>query len=289
MPRKPCCARLPASEARTFAPQCGAKVTAFLHAAGKVLGLFRQHAARPGWAAPHVFTRIPGPAPGRPAGRPRARCRWTAGRCRGESPAPPAPPGAAGRGVVVAGWMTRLLESATLASRENSFRWSMKRKAPSCPPFRSTVKMEPPPRGKYRRYRSWSGWSGREGWLTRSTLGWWERRSARLFPGVAVQAEGQGLDPLEQEEGVEGGDGRPGVPQQDGPDVGGQSGGTGGVREADPVVAGVGRPDGREAAGGLPVKGSPVHDDPTQGWCRGPLKIWWRSGPPRRPRVRWAG
>ncbi len=29
MPRKPCCARLPASEARTFAPLRGAKVTAF--------------------------------------------------------------------------------------------------------------------------------------------------------------------------------------------------------------------------------------------------------------------
>ena len=29
MPRKPCCARLPGSGARTFAPLCGAKVTAF--------------------------------------------------------------------------------------------------------------------------------------------------------------------------------------------------------------------------------------------------------------------
>ena len=40
MPRKPCCARIPASEARTFAPRSGAKVTAFLQAVGKVLGLF---------------------------------------------------------------------------------------------------------------------------------------------------------------------------------------------------------------------------------------------------------
>ena len=88
--------------------------------------------------------------------------------------------------------------------------------------------------------------------------------------GVAVQAEGQGLDPLEQEECVEGGDGSPGVPQQDGPDVGGQGGGAGGVREADPVVAGIGRPNGGEAAGGLPVKGSPVHDDPAQGGAVSP-------------------
>src|SRR5699024_12019906 len=42
MPRKACCARLPASEARTFVPLCGAKVTAFLQAVEKVLGLFRQ-------------------------------------------------------------------------------------------------------------------------------------------------------------------------------------------------------------------------------------------------------
>ena len=88
--------------------------------------------------------------------------------------------------------------------------------------------------------------------------------------GVAVQAEGQGLDPLEQEKCVEGGDGRPGVPQQDGPDVGGQGGGTGGVREADPVVAGVGGTDGGKAAGGLPVKASPVHNDSTQGGAVAP-------------------
>ena len=42
MPRKPCCARLPASEAKTFAPLCGAKVTAFLKAGEKGQGLFRQ-------------------------------------------------------------------------------------------------------------------------------------------------------------------------------------------------------------------------------------------------------
>ena len=46
MPRKPCCARIPASEARTFAPQCGAKVTAFWHADRKVLGFFCLHGER---------------------------------------------------------------------------------------------------------------------------------------------------------------------------------------------------------------------------------------------------
>ena len=47
MPRKPCCARLPARGARTFALLCSAKVTAFLQAVGKVPGLFRQPAGRP--------------------------------------------------------------------------------------------------------------------------------------------------------------------------------------------------------------------------------------------------
>ena len=42
MPRKACCAWLPASEARTFAPLCGAKVMAFFQAVEKVQGLFRQ-------------------------------------------------------------------------------------------------------------------------------------------------------------------------------------------------------------------------------------------------------
>ncbi len=41
VPRKPCAARLP-SGAGTFAPLCGAKVTAFLKAVEKVQGLFRQ-------------------------------------------------------------------------------------------------------------------------------------------------------------------------------------------------------------------------------------------------------
>ena len=35
MPRKPCYARIPASEARTFAPRCGVKVTAFFRLSEK--------------------------------------------------------------------------------------------------------------------------------------------------------------------------------------------------------------------------------------------------------------
>src|SRR5699024_4313315 len=46
MPRKPCCARVPASEARTFAPNSGAKVTAFLQAVGQVPGHLCEPEAR---------------------------------------------------------------------------------------------------------------------------------------------------------------------------------------------------------------------------------------------------
>ena len=41
MPRKPCCARLPASEARTFAPLLRRKSNGIFQAVEKVLGLFR--------------------------------------------------------------------------------------------------------------------------------------------------------------------------------------------------------------------------------------------------------
>ena len=61
MPRKPCCARLPASEARTFAPNSGAKVTAFLQAVGKVLGLFRQPAGTGHRPVPAFFFLRPYP------------------------------------------------------------------------------------------------------------------------------------------------------------------------------------------------------------------------------------
>ena len=46
-------------------------------------------------------------------------------------------------------WMTNDLTSATLASRENISRWSMKRCASVRLPWISNVKMEPAPLGKY--------------------------------------------------------------------------------------------------------------------------------------------
>ena len=47
------------------------------------------------------------------------------------------------------GWMTSDLTSATLASRENISRWSIKWCASVRPPWISNVKMEPAPLGKY--------------------------------------------------------------------------------------------------------------------------------------------
>ena len=50
--------------------------------------------------------------------------------------------------VVEAGWMTRLLTSATLASSEKILSASMNAQASACPPLISNVKMEAPPLGK---------------------------------------------------------------------------------------------------------------------------------------------
>ena len=46
MPGAPCCARRSASEARTFPPRSGGKVTAFLKAVAKVPELLRPHGGR---------------------------------------------------------------------------------------------------------------------------------------------------------------------------------------------------------------------------------------------------
>ena len=82
---------------------------------------------------------------------------------------------------------------------------------------------------------------------------------------VALQAEGQGLGALKEQEGGEGGDGRALVPQEDGPDVGDKGGGAGGVGEGHAVVAGVGGGDGGIFAAGLPVELAGVHDHAAQG------------------------
>ena len=39
---------------------------------------------------------------------------------------------------------------------------------------------------------------------------------------VALQSKGKGLEPLQQQKGVKGGNRRPGIPQEDRPDIGGE-------------------------------------------------------------------
>ena len=78
--------------------------------------------------------------------------------------------------VVVAGWITNDLTSATFASRENNSRLSMKSFAFFSSPLISNVKIEPPPFGKYFAYSACCfGSSDTDGWCTFSTCGWLSR------------------------------------------------------------------------------------------------------------------
>ena len=65
--------------------------------------------------------------------------------------------------VVVAGCITRLFTSATLARSEKIFKLSINLCASFCPPWISKVKMDAPPFGKYFSYRVWSGWQAKTG------------------------------------------------------------------------------------------------------------------------------
>ena len=82
---------------------------------------------------------------------------------------------------------------------------------------------------------------------------------------MAVQPQGEGLHPLEQQKGVEGRDDGAGVPQENGADIGDKGGGAGGVRKGYAVIAGVGLGDGGVLPRGLPVEFAGVHDDAAQG------------------------
>jgi len=82
---------------------------------------------------------------------------------------------------------------------------------------------------------------------------------------MALDAQAQGLGALQQQECIERGDGGTGIAQQDGADVGDESGRADGIGEGNTVVAGVGSGDIAELAAGLPVKLAAVHDDAAQG------------------------
>ena len=74
--------------------------------------------------------------------------------------------------VVLAGWITRDLTSATLASNEKISNLSINSWASFTPPLISKVKIEPAPFGKYSLYNLLYLLSSNAGWLTLSTCGW---------------------------------------------------------------------------------------------------------------------
>ena len=82
---------------------------------------------------------------------------------------------------------------------------------------------------------------------------------------MALNAQAQGLGALQQQECIERGDGGTGIAQQNGADVGDESGRAGGIGKGNTVVAGVGISDISELAAGFPVKFAAVHDDAAQG------------------------
>ena len=81
---------------------------------------------------------------------------------------------------------------------------------------------------------------------------------------MTLDTQAQRLGALQQQEGVEGGDGSAGITQQDSADVGDKSGRACGVRKGDTVVAGVGGSNVGVTAAGLPVEVAAVHDDAAQ-------------------------
>lgn len=81
---------------------------------------------------------------------------------------------------------------------------------------------------------------------------------------VAVQAQGERLGALQQQERVERADAGAGVTQDDSADIGHERGGTGSIHEADAVVAGVGVSKRGELAAGLPVELAGIDDDTAQ-------------------------
>ena len=78
---------------------------------------------------------------------------------------------------------------------------------------------------------------------------------------VAVEAQRERLDALQQQEGVERGDGRAGVAQENGADVGHKGCLACRLHERDAVVAGVRRGELRIAAAGSPVERTGIDDD----------------------------
>lgn len=82
---------------------------------------------------------------------------------------------------------------------------------------------------------------------------------------MALEAQGQGLDALEQQKRSKGGNGSAGIPEQDRPDIGYKGGRAGSLGKGNTVIAGVGSGDSGVIAGSSPVKLTGIYDDAAQG------------------------
>lgn len=81
---------------------------------------------------------------------------------------------------------------------------------------------------------------------------------------MAFHTERKRFESLQQQEGIERTEGRSRIAQQGGADAYGKGGGSGGLAEAETVVAGIRLGELREFARCLPVERTPVDDDTAQ-------------------------
>ena len=91
-----------------------------------------------------------------------------------------------------------------------------------------------------------------------------QARGCLLYTSMALHTQGKGLQPLQQQKSIERRDGRARIPKQHRADIGDQRRGPRSLREADAVVAGVGRAEGREPARGRPIEPAALHNDAAQ-------------------------
>ena len=82
---------------------------------------------------------------------------------------------------------------------------------------------------------------------------------------IRDRSKGKGLEPLQQQKGVKGGNRRPGIPQEDRPDIGGEGSLARGIGKGNTMIAGIRLGELRKPSGGLPVEGAAVYDDAAQG------------------------
>ncbi len=163
--------------------------------------------------------------------------------------------------------MTRVLASPTLARWLASRSASMNLRPAARPPLMPQLMMAPAPRGSSRLASSKSGCDGSDGWthpIHGLALGQ-EIEHRRGVLHVALHAQRQGLDALQQVEGI----GRRQAGAEIAQALGARPHDEGGraelLAEDDAVIAGIGLGDGGKLAGGRKVETAAVDDDAADG------------------------